>query len=86
MEQQRVVYWCEATTQVELLGSDFHVEHSGLLLRTSKIDACLLKGVPLLPGERFLDAKHCPRSAGHTGEETHVGHDPKGNLLAAQRA
>lgn len=48
VEQTNEAYCCEATTQEEISGSGFHVDHNGFLVQTSTMNGCLQKVKPVL--------------------------------------
>lgn len=68
IQQKKDVYCYEETTQVGLSGSDFHVDHNRLLVRTCKIDCYVQKVAPILLKERIRHAEHYLKIAGHAGE------------------
>lgn len=39
MEQTRDAYYCEATTQVRINASEFHADHTRLLIQRSNLDS-----------------------------------------------
>lgn len=68
IEQTKEAYCCKATTPVGMCDSEFYVYHNRILFRTSKIDDCLHKAVPVPLKKRILFAEHYPPIFGHPDE------------------